>query len=57
VPPGVGGDEAADGGAVARAEVHAGVEAGVARVGLQRGEGDARPGLDLRGARSTGPGR
>ena len=46
---GVGGDEAADGGAVAPAEVDAGLEAGVARVGLQGGERDARPGLDLRG--------
>ena len=52
---GVGGDEAADGGAVAPAEVDAGVEAGVARVGLQRGEGDARPGLDLRGRAVDGP--
>ena len=46
---GVGGDEAADGGAVAPAEVDAGIEAGVARVRLQRGERDARAGLDLRG--------
>ena len=47
---GVGGDDAADGGAVARAEVDAGVEAGVARVRLQRGERDAGARLDLRGA-------
>ena len=47
--PGVGGDEAADGGAVAPAEVDAGLEAGIAGVGLQGGEGDARARLDLRG--------
>ena len=59
----VGGDQAADGRAVARGEVDAGVEAGGARVGLQGGERDARarprparpPGRPARG-RSGGSG-